>query len=387
MRLAIDEARKGLGFVAPNPPVGAVILDRDGQFLSKGYHRIFGGDHAEVDALKNLENEASRYRGGTALEGATLYVTLEPCAHEGKTPSCAKKISTLPIRKVVYGCQDPNPLVGGEGLSILREAGIEVQSAVEACGMSAAESVRLKDDLEELAEVFLFNQRHKKSFVALKVATTLDGCLAHITGESRWLTGESAREHVHYLRAQYDAVLIGKETFLRDNPYLNIRHQTFLDKKNKVIVLDSLGVDVPLRLAQSNILQAHAAEDVFVATAAANSHGLSAAKGPQSSLKQMLFCEADREGRVSVDSLISKAFAVGIRSILVEGGARTASSFLTSGRVNRLYQFIAPQILGAKSGISFTQNYSSADFVSRLTLSHPRAHILGADVMITGRLN
>lgn len=383
MRLAMDEARKGSGFVAPNPPVGAVIVDREGRFLSKGYHRVFGGDHAEIDALKNLERDVDPQSGRAVLEGATFYVTLEPCAHEGKTPSCAKKIATLPIQKVVYGCLDPNPQVRGKGLDILRASGITVESASKACGLTEAEDARLNADLEDLAEVFFYNQRENKPFVALKVATTLDGCLAHITGDSRWLTGEAAREHVHYLRAQYDAVLIGKETFLRDNPNLNIRHTMFADKKNKVIILDSRGGEVLEKLTSSNvksnmkpnISRTHGIDDIFIATCA--SGGLR---------PQILSCEADQDGRISVDSLIFKAFEAGIRSILVEGGARTASSFLASGQVNRLYQFIAPQILGAKSGISFTQNYSSVDFASRLVLKNPRTQILGSDVMITGRL-
>ena len=222
MQLAISEALKGAPFVSPNPKVGCVILDSQGELLSTGYHKKFGEAHAEIEALKNLNPDQ--------LKGAHLIVTLEPCAHEGKTPSCAKTLAKLPIKKVTFGLVDPNPLVAGQGAKILKEAGIEVE---EYQGI-------LKADLEEVCEEFLWNFRQKKVFVAVKIAQSLDGKIALLNGESKWITGPDSRQKVHELRAQYDAVLVGKNTILIDNPSLDIRHPK-IQKENKVVVLDRSG--------------------------------------------------------------------------------------------------------------------------------------------------
>ncbi len=376
MKLAIEEARKGLGYVAPNPPVGAVIVDSEGRLLSRGYHHAYGQDHAELNAYKNLERESARYGNGEVLKGATMYVTLEPCAHEGKTPSCAKWMAELPFKKVVYGVVDPNPLVRGQGLEILRAAGIEVVSAYHACELEPAQAELLQHELDELAEIFLYGFREQKTFVALKVATTLDGSLAHQTGESKWLTGERAREHVHYLRAQYDAVLVGRETFLRDNPSLDVRHAAYPGKKNKVIVLSAKPESFVDFIADSRTMKTHGAADVLFATLK---------KSPTFKYSSLV-CESDSSGKVNLESLLAAAYGAGVRSIFVEGGASVASAFLREGLVHRLYQFIAPQIVGARSGINFTRDLSTKDLASRLVLKNPHARIFGQDVMVTGRL-
>lgn len=360
MKLAIEEGRKGLGFVAPNPPVGCVILDKNGDLLAKGFHRIYGGDHAEIDALKQVVDEST-------LERATLYVTLEPCAHEGKTPSCAKHLAQLPLKKVVYGLRDPNPLVSGAGAEILRQAGIE-----------AEEYDGLKNELEELPEAFLWNQRRQGTFVALKVATSLDGQLAHVSGDSKWITGEDSRQYSHYLRAIYDAVLVGKGTFLADNPALNIRHNQFIGKKNKVIILDGQGDALP-KLQDSNLLKHHDWSDVYVVVA--ESITLPASKA------QILPCGVDSSGRIDLGDMLKKLWKAGITSVFVEGGARVLSSLLQSGHVQRYYQFIAPQIIGARSGISFTSEFSIETLPDRRELRNPKTMSFGHDLLITGRLD
>lgn len=360
MKLAIEEGRKGLGLVAPNPPVGCVILDSRGDLLAKGHHRVFGGGHAEIEALKQIPDQKR-------LDGATMYVTLEPCAHEGKTPSCAKFLATLPIKKIVYGVLDPHPLVAGQGLDILRKANIEVE-----------EFSRFKDEAEELAEVFLWNHRFQKTFVALKVATSLDGQLAHITGESKWITGAESREHTHFLRANYDAVLVGVETFRKDNPSLNIRHPRFVGKRNKVIILGAYkGISEDLRGSQ--IAKTHSFEDVYVATPENWDE--------ESDGWTWLKCRTLHDGRIDLTSLLRKVYEVGIGSLFVEGGARVISSFLQAGYVQRYYQFIAPQIIGAKSGISFTRDFFVDSLPDKRELRNPQTHSFGADLMITGRLD
>jgi diaminohydroxyphosphoribosylaminopyrimidine deaminase/5-amino-6-(5-phosphoribosylamino)uracil reductase len=360
MKLAIEEARKGFGFVAPNPPVGCVILDQQENLLAKGFHRIYGGDHAEIDALKQIKDPAK-------LKGATVYVTLEPCAHEGKTGSCAKRLATLPIAKVVYGLEDPFPQVSGKGLEILKSAGIQVEK-----------SQHLTDELEELAEVFLFNQRQQKTFVALKVATSLDGQMAHISGESRWITGAESREYVHYLRAQYDAVLVGKNTFVKDDPKLNIRHPGFLGKKNKVIILDTDG-SAAIHLSKSQLLKEHEPENIFIVS-------IRPAKDLPAGV-QSLICNADGKGFVDLEHLLKLLFQKRIFSLFVEGGATVLSEFLQQGLVQRYYQFIAPMIMGAKTGLSFSRDVSISQLPDRHELRAVRNMTFGSDIMVTGRLD
>jgi diaminohydroxyphosphoribosylaminopyrimidine deaminase / 5-amino-6-(5-phosphoribosylamino)uracil reductase len=372
MRMAIEEARKGLGFVGSNPPVGCVILDVNGDLIAKGYHRFFGGDHAEVDALKNVKD-------AEALNGATLYVTLEPCSHEGKRPSCARQLATLPLKKVVYGLQDPFPLVNGNGLRILREAGFEVEE-----GPSS-----LLPELEELAEVFLWNHAHKKSFVSLKVATSLDGQMAHMSGDSKWITGEEAREHGHFLRAVHDAVLVGSGTFLQDNPRLDVRHPRFGGRKNKIIIVDTKS-EILRMLPQSKARQVHDPENIFVAVPAGPDHRpqddevveVKAALGAR-----LLKCRTLPSGHVDLANLVTKLYAQGINSIMVEGGARIISSFLIDNLAQRFYQFISPQIIGSRSGLSYSEGLSIAQLSERRELRHPHVLNFGRDIMVTGRLD
>ncbi len=367
MRLAIDEAKRGLGFVAPNPPVGCVILSADGELIAQGYHKKFGEDHAEIDALKKVANIEM-------LKGATLYVTLEPCSHEGKTPSCAKKLATLPIKKVVYGLVDPNPMVAGRGLEILKQAKIETALMTE-----------LSDELEALAEHFLFNQRAKGPFVSLKVATSLDGQMAHSTGESKWITGERAREEAHFLRATHDAVLIGKGTFLRDDPGLDIRHPKFVGKKNKVIVVDSSG-EVLASLLKSKLMAMHASEEIIVAVGPKLDEASAAHLLAERAGLQIWQCGTGRDGQVNLKSLLVIAFEKGVNSLLVEGGSRIVSAFLRENLAQRYHQFIAPQIIGAKSGLSVTHELDLGDWGSRLRLQNPQTAQLGEDILVTGRL-
>ncbi|MEQ1664162.1 MAG: bifunctional diaminohydroxyphosphoribosylaminopyrimidine deaminase/5-amino-6-(5-phosphoribosylamino)uracil reductase RibD [Bdellovibrionales bacterium] len=361
MNLAIDEARKGIGLVAPNPPVGCVIVDENGDLLSKGHHRFYGGDHAEIDALKQISNHK-------LLERATVYVTLEPCAHQGKTPSCAEALARLPIKKVVYGMPDPNPLVNGKGIQILEKSKIRCE-----------EFQQIKDDLQDVAEVFFWNQKFLKTFVALKVATSLDGQLAHVTGDSKWITGEDSRTHVHDLRAAYDAILIGKETFLIDNPSLDIRYGHFIGKKNKVIVLDAEG-DGLKNILKSNIFKTHSPENIFwVVDKYLNLQTNSGI--------HLLHCESVQRGHLNLDHLLELLFKEGIGSVLVEGGARVISSFLQQNKVQRYYQFIAPSIIGAKNGLSFTSELSLPNLQAQYNLKRSKVRTFGRDVLFTGRLD
>ena len=370
MKLAIVEARKGLGHVSPNPPVGCVIIDKSGNFLAKGYHHKFGGDHAEIDALKQV-------RDTSLLEGAIVYVTLEPCAHIGKTPACAVTLSKLPIEKVIYGLIDPNPLVAGKGLEILRHAGIAVQPIKDLVGESAT---ALSDELEELTEIFLLNHRNKKAFVSVKIASTLDGQIAHASGESQWLTGEEAREHAQYLRGIHDVVMIGAGTFRQDHPRLNVRHSRFPEKSNHVIIVNTSG-DILDKIKNSVLYSCHDPSRVIVAVGENSKFAREMTK-PDFHIWRL----PEREGLVDMTGVFQKVYETGLSSVFVEGGARLVSHLIERGLAHRLYQFIAPQLLGIKSGRAFTESFVSSSFAERIVVKRPVWTPMGSDVLLSGRL-
>lgn len=355
MRMAIEEGRRGAGFVSPNPMVGCVILDRAGEFLASGFHARVGEGHAEANALASI-TDPSR------LDGAHVLVTLEPCAHEGRTPSCAKALAKLPIAKVTYGLEDPNPRVSGQGAAILRAAGKEVEIFSG-----------LQPELEELAEIFLRNMRHRRPFVALKVAASLDGKIALRDGTSQWITGETSRARVQTLRGEYDAVLTGVGTFLRDNPRLNSRDARFAGKAPRAILLDPDGKSYAT-LGSSNLLSVRSTDDLIVVT------GQGTAAPPVG--RHLPVLDFDRD--FDLTSLLDELFKLEIASILVEGGPRTASAFLRRGLVDRLYLFLAPKILG--DGMSWSSEYQIQHLDASPRLRNFRVENLGGDILITGLL-
>ena len=303
MALAIAEGRKGWGRVSPNPLVGCVFLDRDDCFLASGYHeRKTIRDHAELAALKQI-NDLSSLRDGTA------FVTLEPCSHHStnKEQPCAHLLANLPIKKVVYGLRDPNPKVSGKGIEHLVKAGIQVEEWPH------------PQELEILAEHFLVNMREHRPFVALKVATTADGFIAHKQGERLLLTGPEANTYTHYLRAGFDAILIGKTTFLKDDPQLNVRHSDFKNHPMRVVVLDRDGSGYS-ELQRSRLGAAHSAESIYWAV-----------ESPSFSVENPQVLHGD------LHQILQQLFEKGIRSIFVEGGAEVYASFIKNGLVDRLY--------------------------------------------------
>lgn len=366
MRLAIQEGYRGLGFVSPNPLVGCVVLDSKNQFLAKGYHAKVGGHHAEVHALDGLTD--------AELEGATVYVTLEPCAHEGRTPSCAKMLAGKPIRKVIYGILDPNPLVSGQGLQILRKAGVETE-----------EFLGLKAELEMLCEHFLWNFREKKVWVSLKVASSMDGMLAHQTGESRWITNETSREVGHILRASHDAILVGAETLLRDNPRLDVRASGLDQKKLKVFVLDPRGRALS-KLKDLQVSQVHSKEHLFFVTSNEFSKigSLSAAQVMPLGSAQRTEGSLDQSS-LNLDELLTSLWGLGVRSLYVEGGGVTLSSFIQQKKAQRMYLFQAPVIIGGKSGKSWSSQVSIGSMSERIELTSLQTIGLHSDSLMTGK--
>lgn len=355
MLMAIEEARKGAGFVSPNPLVGCVIVDRHHHFLSKGFHQRYGEAHAEINALAAVKDPAQ-------LNGAHVFVTLEPCAHEGKTGSCAKALAKLPLASVTYGLEDPFPLVSGKGARIVEAAGIKTEIFAG-----------LKTELEELAEIFLLNQRRKRPFVALKVASSLDGQIAMADGSSQWITGEKSREHTHYLRGCYDAVLAGAGTILKDNPRMNSRHPAFAKKPQRLVILDPSG-RAAARLSGSALSEARAPEDIFWVTRPG--------VAPEDPRVSHLQLNSGGQG-FDLNELLGKLWEKGIRSLFIEGGAHTYAGFLHAGLVDRLYLFIAPRLLG--QGLGWTKDLKIPDLSSSLNLTQGQFQALGEDWLFTAK--
>lgn len=372
MRLAISEGEKGWGNVSPNPLVGCVIVDKDGRLLSTGYHAEYGGPHAEVDALSKVADKS-------ALKGATVYVTLEPCAHKGKTGSCAYALAEHPLAKVVYGLIDPYELVSGKGVKVLEQAEIKTQSICEAikagstsAGSSDPALSELNADLERLCEHFLWNQRKKKPFIALKAATTLDGMIASPEGESKWISNEDSRLETHRLRAGFDALLVGKNTFITDNPGLDARHP-LAKRTNNVIVLDTKGEGLA-KIAASQLQKVRPAKNIYWVVNrperlrdTADALGINLIQGP-------------------IEESMDQLMAAGIKSILVEGGAAVHSHFIEKNLAQRLYLFIAPQLAGGR-GIHWTQKFLPESWDKRRKLRDVKIRSIKDDMYWTGRLD
>lgn len=356
MQLAIETAKKGRGFVSPNPLVGCVILDRNNQLLAAGYHALYGQNHAEIQALEQIKDQK-------LLEGAHLYVTLEPCAHEGKTPSCAKKLAMLPLATVTYGLIDPNPLVAGQGIEILKKAGLKVE-----------QDLRLREQLEELAEVFLLNMREKRAFMAVKIASSLDGHMAVGEGESQWITSPASREKVHELRLMYDAVLVGNGTFLKDNPSLDVRGLE-KTKTNKVVILDPHG-KTSGELTRSKLFALRQPSDIFVFTNESKQEYFTKIG------VNTLICENEI---FSPQELSKQLFQHKIHSVLVEGGPNTIGHFLNQKFIDRFYLFQATKVLGNQNwswsqGLSINKLDQGIEFIS------VHREFFGNDLFISARL-
>lgn len=359
MQVALRVAMGGIGKVSPNPLVGAVLLAPDGTCLATGFHAFVGGPHAEADLLDKLQEDQ-------IPKGSTMAVTLEPCAHKGRTPSCAHRLAKLPLGEVVYGLMDPNEKASG-GAQVLKNAGIK---ATEYQGP-------LKDSLKELCEVFYHNVKTGLPFVALKCGATLDGKIAlRESGESQWITGEVSRLHTHFLRAMYDAVLIGERTFVVDNPSLTVRHPDFPDHENKVVILSPRGEAWP-KFEGSKIGAHHKPENIIWVSAPGFE--------PKSDLVCARTCPLTADGFFDTEVLLKNLIDGGIYSLLVEGGSRTLSKFLTDKAAQRLHLFVAPKILGGK-GLDWAEGFAVAHLDEALEIQDGRWSAMGEDLYFTGRL-
>lgn len=310
MRLALKEALKGKGFTKTNPLVGAVIV-KDNCIVSTGYHKKFGGDHAEIDAINNT---------AVCLKDSTIYVTLEPCSTTGKTPPCTEAILNSSIKRVVIGAVDPNPLHFGKGIEILKNNKVEVISGV------------LSKESEMINKPFFTNILKRRPYICLKMAMTLDGKIATSTGNSKWITNSRSRKFVHRLRNEYDAVMVGKNTVLYDNPSLTVRDVKVKRQPNRILVDSSL--EVPLTY---NIFKKSEDEEIFCITSNADVNKSNYIRSGITLIESR---------NMNLHHPIKELLEFNISSILVEGGSRLAGTLLKEKVVDKIMFFYAPKILG-----------------------------------------
>ncbi len=326
MKQALELAEKGRGHVAPNPLVGCIIVSEKGELVGKGYHKKFGEAHAEVNAVESVQNKKD-------LESATVYVTLEPCSHHGKTPPCAPMLANLPIKKVVIAMKDPNPDVNGNGILHLRNNGIEVETGVQ------------KKEAEKLNEFFIHHQTFGRPFITLKIAQTVDGYVAAADGESQWITGKQSRKLVHKWRSEYDAVLVGRTTAMVDNPSLTVRHVS--GRQPLRIVLDG-PYELPKEL---NLFSDKFEEKTIIITW--NKEASATDADPMLKMMQQNYFRGEiiqvskLDGHVDLRQAFKILGEKGISSVLVEGGQQLSSALIRQGLVDKLELFIAPKLLGA----------------------------------------
>lgn len=352
MKRALQLARKGRGKVSPNPLVGAVIV-RAGRIVAEGYHREFGADHAEIDAIK-------RASGG--VRGATMYVNLEPCCHWGKTPPCVDTLIEREIKEVVIGALDPNPLVNGKGAQILRDHGIEVVEGV------------LEQEARALNEAYLHHTQTGLPFVTVKYAQSLDGRIATSQGNARWISSEASRKLAHRLRAQHDAIMVGIGTVLADDPLLTVRS---VKGRNPLrICLDSR-LRIP---AHSKLLQDEG-RTLIVTT---EKNAKKKIETLQKQGKEVLVAQKGQDGRVELGSVMKQLAEQGIASLLVEGGQKVITSLLQEGLVNRMVVITAPLILG--KGIEGIGDLGITDLPGAIRPTSYKVSRAGEDVIFDLKL-
>lgn len=365
MRHALDLARNGAGHVSPNPLVGAVLVSETGELVGEGWHGEYGKAHAEAWAVQ----DAIRRGNEDVLERSSMYVTLEPCSHFGRTPPCADLIVEKKIPRVVVAMKDPNPRVAGRGLQRLRDAGIDVVTGV------------LEHEAQRLNEPFVRHILTKRPFVILKIAQTLDGRIATSSGDSRWVTGKEARTLVHKMRAESDAVLIGSGTAMKDNPALTVRHEwpgkpENDDRQPYRIVLDRNGV----LASDLTVFTDGFSEKTIVFTSPGN------ARSYADRVAVKVIGVPERQGHLSLEAIL-EILGKGeetplIQSILIEAGPGLATALLQQDLVDRLELFIAPKILG--EGIPAVGNLGIETMAESLVFAETRWAPIGSDMHVTG---
>lgn len=352
IQLTLELARKGRGMVSPNPLVGAVVVKGD-RIAGAGYHERFGGPHAEVNALNSA---------GKKAEGATLYVNLEPCNHHGKTPPCTELIIEKKIKRVVIGTLDANPLVSGKGVKRLIAAGIDVKVGV------------LEHECLELNRHFFKSIIHKSPYITLKIAQTLDGKIADKAGDSKWITSRQSRRNVHFLRARYDAVLVGTGTLKKDDPRLTVRLTEGRDPVRVVL-------DAKLTLPEKRKIFDTAGENrVIVITTRQGLEKKRKAERLQKMGVELIAARRNQDGTVNLKSAMKHLYKHGISSVMVEGGGKIFSDFLRKKLFDEIRLFISPKILGG--GLDFAKDIGIESISRAMKLRTHKCYMVGNDMFV-----
>lgn len=352
MRLALKLSLKAKGKTSPNPIVGAVVV-KNNRIVGTGYHKRCGQAHAEAIALD---------KAGKNAKGAALYVTLEPCTHYGKTPPCVDKIIKSGIKEVVVGMIDPNPLNNGKGIGILKQHNIKVLTGV------------LENEIRPTNEVFIKYITRRMPFVTVKIAQSLDGKIASRRGDSKWITSDKSRSFAHRLRADYDAIMVGINTVLRDNPRLD----PWFSKKPivKIIVDSQLSVSQDASMFTEN-------SKVILAT-------LASLPGQETENRRLLSRKAtilevrEKAGQVNLKDLFKKLAAMDITNILVEGGGTLVGSLFDEGLVDKILFFLSPKIIGGKDAISSVMGLGVSRVDKAFKLKNVKYKKLGEDFLVEG---
>jgi len=359
MQQALELAARGRGYTSPNPMVGAVVV-QDGKVVGKGYHHAAGEAHAEVNAIDDA---------GSKARNATIFVTLEPCNHFGRTPPCTEKILAAGLKKVVVAMRDPNPGVRGGGMQYLRKKGLDVVS-----GICEAEA-------RQLNEVFIKYIQTQKPFVILKCAATLDGQIATRTGDSKWVTGKLARMHVHAVRNIVDAIMVGVGTVRQDDPSLTTRLEKGKGRDPHRVILDTrLLTPVSARLLH----QTSVAETYIAAGPVSAADDLLKRKTALEAAGAKIVTTPLKEGHVDLDVLMEKLGEAGITSLLIEGGGQVIGSALAAGIVDKVMFFYAPKILGGNDGVSICSGRGPDLMKDCVTLKDTRVERFGEDILVEG---
>jgi len=352
MKRALTLARKGIGLTAPNPAVGCVIV-KDDRVIGEGWHKKAGSPHAEVNALA---------MAGQAARGADVYVTLEPCCHTGQTPPCSDALIGAGVKRVIAGSADPNPQVNGGGLKALELAGIET-----VCGL-------LGDECRAINRHFFKHVTSGYPFVTYKCAMTLDGKIATVTGDSRWISSEESRKQVHRMRARYDAVMVGVDTIIADDPQLTVRH---VRGRNPLRII----VDTNMRTPTSvGVLSDTMAKKTIIATTETNPR---VHRRYQQSGATVLVCRK-LNGKVDLNDLWKQLGSLGIQSILLEGGSRLAAEALMHGLIDECIFFYSPKVIGSDgfSPFAFT---GMTQMKQALPFTDIEVRRIGSDILVTAR--
>ena len=355
MKQALKLARKGLGKTSPNPMVGAIIVKND-RIIGQGYHHHYGGRHAEIDAIQNARENIGQ---------STLYVTLEPCCYHGKTPPCVDAIIRNNIGRVIIGTLDPNPRVNGKSVAILQQQGIETRVGV------------LEEECRDLNEAHFKYMTTGLPLVTLKFAQTLDGRIATVTGDSRWISGQKFRRLAHKLRATNDAIMVGIDTVLADDPQFTVR---LVRGRNPVRIILDTRLRIPL---DAGVIKNREVAPTIIATTSR------ADKEKLSSLREMgievLVIKEDKAGEVDLRHLLSILGERGISSVLVEGGAGVITSLLRRNLVDKVVIAIAPKMMG--KGIEAVGELNIREVSQALKLSFRKIYRMGEDLVIEARVN